>query len=224
MKPNTHELSALFLDVRKSYRLLHDYQRMVMDAVKYIGDQLGLQYAGGWPKFTKGQPRAGGGYLKNWSWDWLSMVLYEFHFTQDSRNNSRIPEGQDIRLSIVIVSDTGYFESDSETAQQPDLASYAPADRSGTKLAFVLSDQPWEGLDFFRNKKEMKRFLDTDGELPPKLKEQGAVGKCCDAALLMDEESTDALIGQLITLAGSDNIPLCRAQDFSRESEGSPSP
>jgi hypothetical protein len=38
---STHEpIDEVFLNVRKAYRLLHDFQRMVRDAVSYIGAQL----------------------------------------------------------------------------------------------------------------------------------------------------------------------------------------
>jgi hypothetical protein len=41
MNPSTASIEQALLDVRKAYRLLHDYQRMVMDALNYVGSSWG---------------------------------------------------------------------------------------------------------------------------------------------------------------------------------------
>lgn len=48
MNTNPAEIADALLDVRKSYRLLHDYQRAALDAASYIGNRLGLSYQGGY--------------------------------------------------------------------------------------------------------------------------------------------------------------------------------
>src|SRR5690242_3337576 len=69
----------VFLNVRKAYRLLHDYQLMVRDGVGYVLAQLDLDpgAGGGRAKFA-GDARAGYRYLSDSSWTWLPMMGWEF--------------------------------------------------------------------------------------------------------------------------------------------------
>jgi hypothetical protein len=203
MKPPSSAIDSALLDVRKAYRLLHDYQRMVLDAVTYLGNQLGLTYAGGWPKFSAATPRRGGGKLDNWAWDWLNMMEYDFHFTRD------LAGGKTLSLSMLLISDTGYFCSHQKSPQQTETADFLPPEESQTKIGFVISATDWKP-EFMEDREAMKIFIETGGELPDAFRWKGIVTRCYDLARLMSEESTNALIDELISAAKKAGVALER--------------
>ncbi|MDC7218749.1 MAG: hypothetical protein PQJ59_02350 [Spirochaetales bacterium] len=73
-KIDQKELNKALLEVRKAYRIIYEYQKRVLDLVKYISKSLGYQYAGGWSKFSSPSPKNGKGSLDNWAWDWLRFL------------------------------------------------------------------------------------------------------------------------------------------------------
>ena len=81
------EVESAFTEVRKAYRLLADYQRKVLDLVDFIGSSFGRTYSGGYPKYGNPSPRNGRGSLDYWSWDWLNLYFYEFHFGTEKIDN-----------------------------------------------------------------------------------------------------------------------------------------
>ena len=205
MSASTKEIDQALLDVRKAYRLLHDYQRAALDSAKYIGAQIGFTYSGGYSAFSDCTPRDGKGSLDNWSWDWLNLVFYDFHFTRE------IDENKVLNLSIWLFSDTGYFISDSAAAEQTDVATFAPVENSETKVGFLLYRDWRDELNQFPSDKDaVCRFVENDGELPSKLKVAGILGKCCDFSRLSDEVSTDTVIAELVHMAQSNGFPLER--------------
>jgi hypothetical protein len=203
MTPSTASIEQALLDVRKAYRLLHDYQRMVMDSVDYIGKQLGLSYGGGWPKFSDPTPKAGKGGPEFWAWDWLNMVQYEFHFGRD------LPTGGSLGLSMLLVSDTGYFCSDKEPVEKTNVLDFLPADRSQSKIGFVMSAKGWHP-EFMQTKAGMRTFIETGGDLPPECAAAGMVARCYDLSRLITEDSTNGLIDELISVATASGISLQR--------------
>ena len=198
------EIELALIDVRKAYRLLHDYQRAAMDAAKYIGAQLGFSYAGGWPRFSDCSPREGKGSLDNWAWDWLNLVFYEFYFEKEIGGN------EFLCLSILSFGDTGYFISDSPAADRTDVATFAEAENSGTKVGFLLYRTWNEEFNRFYDDKNVRRFLGNHGTVPEDLKETEILGKCCDFSRLADELSTEEVINELVRHAQSNGFPLER--------------
>jgi hypothetical protein len=195
-----------FLDVRNAYRLLHDFQRMVLDAVAFIGSQFGLTYDGGWPKFSATTPRGGHGKLDCWAWDWLNLMQYEFYFFRE------LGRGKELWFSVILVSDTGYFSSKSETLQKTDVADFLPAEQARTMVGFIMSTRElnqWKP-EFQGDRAAMRSFVEKGGKLPPKFAAPGFVTKCYDAGRLMSEASTSALIDELIVVANGAGIPLER--------------
>lgn len=196
-------IDETLLDVRKAYRLLSAYQRMALDAVNFIGNQLGMNYVGGWPLFSNVSPRDGKGKPENWSWDWLNMVLYEFHFTQT------LPDSRTLSFSIILISDTGCFTS-GNGIDEPVAANFLSPEQSKTKIGFLISaDNDWSPPSKATHA-DMKAF--TDGEVPAKYQAQGIVGRCWDFARLASEEETLALVDELITYANRHDIPLQRVE------------
>lgn len=206
MNPTPEQIEATFLDVRNAYRLLHDYQRMVMDGVKFLGNQLGLRYEGGWPKFSGVSPRAGGGTLDHWAWDWLNFVAYDFHFSNLAQEGSELP------FSVLLISDTGFFCSDRKYVEATDTRTFLPAENSNTKVGFVLSSGEWQP-DFMSDREAMKVFIEEGGRLMEPYNKPGILGKCYGLERLMSAESTNQLIDELILEANAACIPLKR-QDF----------
>jgi hypothetical protein len=199
-------IEATLLEVRKAYRLLHDYQRLVLDSVDYVGKQLGFEYAGGYSKFSATAPGQGKGQLKCWAWDWLNMVQYEFHFTRGG-------EGGGLwRFSILLISDTGYFCSTSDEAQKRDIDSFLPLEESATKVGFLLSAREWPAPAFMRDKEGMKRFIERDGEMPPEHVAAGVVSGCWSLARLASEEEASRLVDEIVLRARANNIPLQRVE------------
>lgn len=127
----SNEFDDAMENVRKAYRLLHDYQRMVLDAVKYIGNQLGLKYTLGKPKFSN--PSKLTSKLDSWAWDWLNMVFYEFHFKDLGP----------IKFSILLLSDTGYFESKNINSKKVDTKTFRKAKESHSKIILFISQNNW---------------------------------------------------------------------------------
>ena len=198
------EIERALVDVRRAYRLLHDYQRAALDAVNYLGAQLGLTYRGGWPKFSGCAPRNGRGSLDCWAWDWLNLVFYDFDFTWTAA-------GEEFYLSVSLVSDTGYYLRQDPAAERTDVGAFAPAEVSATKVGFLLYRQ-WEDEynRFKEDPEEFRRFFANDGELPEDIQAAGLVGKSADFSRLADQESADALIAELVHRARQHGYPLAR--------------
>ena len=205
MSTSKQDIDQALADVRRAYRLLHDYQRAALDAAAYIGSQLDLTYAGGYPFFSDCAPRPGKGSLDCWAWDWLNMVLYGFDFYRS------VGEGSFIRLTIWLFSDTGFYLSDDTNCEKTDVATFASVECSGTKVGFLIYREWQDGWNHFGESKELlRRFLEKEGELPEDFKDSEIVGKCCDFSRLSDEESTDAVLGELVNLAKSKGFSLER--------------
>lgn len=133
---NEYELKQALIDVRKSYRLIYAYQRRILDLAKFIGNIISFEYNGGWPKFSNECPKGGKGSLDNWSWDWLNMYHYSFIFKPKFTANSGI------LFSIILVSDTGFFESDTEDKR--DIGDFKSADESNSHLIISFGKDYWD--------------------------------------------------------------------------------
>lgn len=137
-----NELKSSLIEVRKAYRLLYDYQKKVLDLVNFIGSEFGRSYSGGYAKYSNVAPRNGKGVLGDWAWNWLNMYYYEFNFHNETD-----------KFSIVLISDTGFYESKKEypSLTRLDIDKYASANKSVTKLAFVYGDKIWSCAGFLKN-------------------------------------------------------------------------
>ena len=207
MSTSPSDINQALLEVRKGFRLLHNYQRLALDAVNYIGTQLGFRYAGGWARFSDNTPRGGKGTLDCWAWDWLNMMWQEFYFELEGVEKSPF------FLSIWLVSDTGYFAGADPAAERDAVEAFAPPEVSGTKLVFLLYDAEAD-YDALYNlsadaKEELRRFF-VEGVTPRLFEQYKVFGKCYDFAEAKDEASTDALIENLIQSAKAKGYSLAR--------------
>lgn len=206
LNASTAAVEQALLDVRRAYRLIHDYQRMALDAVNHIGKQLGMTYAGGYPKFSDASPRPGKGELDFWSWDWLNLIFYEFHFTRT------LPKGNLLRMSILLISDTACFDSGKEQRSDPSGGDFIAAEKSKTEIGFIISAKNWPHPAFLHNNAGMKAFIESSGELPAEMSKEGVIGKCYPFSRLATENDTAALIEELISYANRCDIPLSRSK------------
>ena len=196
---STHmSTNAVFLNVRKAYRLLHDYQRMVLDAVNHIGAQLDIPYNGGWSKLA-GDTRSGWTKLFQSSWDWLAMAFYEFHYVKD------LADDQWLSLSFFVISDTGFIQGDGD---KETLSSFTDPELSASRFAFILRKTHWEPFPFMEDKIQMRNFIKADGSLPKDLIEAGFVGKCYDMSCLTSESEANKVVCDIIAFAKERSWPL----------------
>jgi hypothetical protein len=93
-------------DVRRAYRLLHDYQRRILDTVKRVTQLIGRDVIGGYPLFSESAPRAGAFIdLNRSAWDWLSLYAYEFYFRD-------VESEEQLKFAIAFQADTGCYDND----------------------------------------------------------------------------------------------------------------
>jgi len=130
------EFDKALIDVRKAYRLLYHYQRRVMDTVQFISDQTAFSFHGGWSWFSGAMPKHKSVNLAHWAWDWLNMYLYDFHL------GNRDVAGVKYHLSVILQSDTGFF--DSKTSDRCNLEAFAPVEESETRLILCLGVNHWD--------------------------------------------------------------------------------
>jgi len=204
MSSSKAEIDQALVDVRRAYRLLHDYQRAALDTVKYIGTRLGFVYSDGCANFSEGTPRGSRRDLLDcWSWDWLNLVFYDFTFTQD-------PEAKDpVRFAIWLFSDTGFFCSQESKPSQTDVSTFATPERSGTKIGFFIFrawKSEYDGLK--DDREQLRHFIETGGDLPRVFTEGGVVARCYDFSAVADQESTDKVISDLKELASNGRFLL----------------
>jgi len=222
MNSNSAKTTNALIDVRKAYRLLYDYQRAALDVATYISVQLGFTpYWGGVPRFSDCSPRSEKGSLDCWAWDWLNLIFYEFRF------GKYIGDDEELRFSILLFSDTGYFISDTlngeANEQKKEVSSFAEVERSGTKIGFLLyksSKADRKKIDdakaqfllcnSIQSKDACRRFLENEGEVPTELQEVGFLGKCYDFSCFCDAASSDAIINELVSAAQLRGFPLER--------------
>lgn len=205
MNSTPSQIDEVLLDVRKAYRLLHDYQRMVLDSIRYIGSQLDIPYNAGWSKFA-GETHSGFTKLIQWSWDWLPMICYEFHFLKLLGNN------EFLSLSFLVISDTGFIEGDDTANDRTIISAFAPAEKSATKFAFILRRTHWNPLEFMADKVKMRDFIKEHGKLPDTLVAAGFVGRCYDLSCLASEDQANQIVNDIVALAELKAFPLKRVK------------
>jgi hypothetical protein len=188
-----------FRNVRKAYRLLHEYQGMVLDAVRYIKSQLDTQdyciyqqFAG---SFCDSRIK-----LDQSSWAWLPMAFCEFNFYKSLPNNELLS------LSFFVISDTGFFERETDTNDKEQLSAFAkPDDQSSTKFAFILRKFHWENQPhlippFMEDKAQMRNFI-KNGSLPDDLIKAGFAGNIYDMSCLASEREANNVVKDVINFA-----------------------
>lgn len=154
-KINTQELHQTLNDVRKSYRLLALYQRRILDTVKFIANHYNLQLQGGHSKFSNTAKKGKGVQFDHWSWDWLSMYLYEFNL------GSKIIDSNTYHFKIIHQADTGFYDTNhSEKISKTNLSQFASSEQSESYLYFIIS----KNSDGWPLEKLLKDHLHKDSD------------------------------------------------------------
>lgn len=146
----------LTLEVRKAYRLLFDYQRRVLDLIKFIGSTYNIPFKKGKPLFSS----RGSNNINNWSWDWIYMYCYEFHFQRNAHNTN-------LWFSIILRNDTGFFENhlEDETLSRLDIEKFKEVETSKTDLIFLAGRPNWK-FDVLKDATENEKgFIKEQGVL-----------------------------------------------------------
>lgn len=126
------------LEVRKAYRLLFDYQRRILDLMKFVGETYDLPYKKGKPLFSS----KAGNKLTNWSWDWIYMYCYDFRFEGKEKDNP-------IQFSVILKNDSGYYDANLENKISAlHIEKFKPVEVSRTELIFIAGalDTPFDAL------------------------------------------------------------------------------
>lgn len=133
-KLNQNEISTVLKDVRSAYRLLALYQKRLLDVVKYVGNKYGLSFHSGWSKFSNPASHGTRASIDKWSWDWLSLYLYEF-------NLGTIEINQDLyRFKILHQGDTGFFDASiNKRVDKQNVEEFEDTSISKTRLFFIIS-------------------------------------------------------------------------------------
>lgn len=132
-----NQLEETFVDVRKAYRLLYHHQRRILDLTNFIKNTLNFPVFETYPWFSGKQPKPGKTNPNNWSWDWLNSYFMDFHV-----GDKQVKDGY-VKLSIVILNDSGFFENEN-LADKTKVESFYDVDNSKTKLIFVIGKNIWD--------------------------------------------------------------------------------
>lgn len=194
-----------FTEVRKAYRLLHDYQRMVIDAIRYIEREIDIPAWVVWSHFA-GDARAGNRYLTSSSWDWLPMMSSVFHFLRQ--------EGDDYHgLTFLVISDDGFIPGDNRDRE--DVTTFIPVEQSETRVAtFLYRQHPHTFNKNLFPKDALHDFLREGKALPPTI-----TGRVYNAEKFCDYEGLDQILSDLFTTARSIEFPLKKIERRPTKSE-----
>jgi len=185
------QVDSLFADIRTAHRLIYEYQKRVIDLVFYIKGKLNFpDRVAGYKKFSNaiGKTRTYSNdyaeanlsiFNTMWAWDFLYSYMMEFYLGE-----VEIMKHTFCAMSIIEISDTGYYSSRQQDRNQQDIQTFANIEDSNTMLIFVFETT---------NNKEYK-FWDTSDE---KIREWILSTKTClekknDDDIFFDNESTYA--------------------------------
>jgi hypothetical protein len=195
MNSSSHNVERALVDVRRAYRLLHDYQRAALDTAKYIGAQLGVTYRDGYPRFSDPAPKKGRNALNCWAWDWLNFVHFDLNFFKP------LQQGE-LGLSIMFFSDTGIYSGEPSESADPNHLTFASVENSKTQVGFLLFptwNDEWDRLLYDHD--ALRCFLQNDGKLPDALQLGGCIAKCFNFSQMSNQSATDEVITALIQFA-----------------------
>lgn len=141
------DLDNAFTDVRNAFRLLARYQSRVLDIVDYIREQTLYTDMWGLRRFCntissrKNCPGENYATLNvssdMWSWDFMYNYLFEYYFGEVKIHRKII------EMSVIEVSDDGFYKSMANNPSATDISTYLPADESSSYLIFTAGWKAW---------------------------------------------------------------------------------
>lgn len=135
-KLNLIQINEALKDVRNAYRLLSLYQKRLLDIIKYVTNGYNVTFNSGWSKFSNTAYNGSKVALDKWSWDWLSMYLYEFNLGEIAIDNVK----DKYYLKIVHQGDTGFYDANEEMKiSQLNADQFGDVNAAVTRLFFIIS-------------------------------------------------------------------------------------
>lgn len=148
---NINTPQDLFENIRKSVRLLYEYQKRMQGTMFHIKSILNLSPAGRIEvnKLYSRAPRLSKEYGEtqlsrgNWAWDYIYPMVMEYHLGEKKINKSVF------RLSVIQVTDDGYYKAKNQElpVDRLDTYTYSAPERSDSVLLFVMeirsNDSSW---------------------------------------------------------------------------------
>lgn len=141
------ELDNAFVDVRNAFRLLARYQSRVLDIINYIREQFpftdmwGLRRFGNVISTRKNCPGDNYATLRIYSdmgaWDFMYNYIFEYYFGQVKIQRKVID------MSVIQVSDDGFYKSMSSKPSQTDISSFLPAEEANSYLVLTAGWKAW---------------------------------------------------------------------------------
>lgn len=140
MESNVNNADELFLNVRKSIRLLYEYQHRVQGTMFHIKSLLNLSTPQNDNRIEINKlfsdPIHGSNnsqfrlYSGNWAWDFLFPMAMEYH----------LGERDKFKLSVIVVTDDGFFKAlkKDPSAKKEKTETFAAVDASDTVVLFVM--------------------------------------------------------------------------------------
>lgn len=201
------ELNNTFVDVRNAFRLLNQYQKRVLHIVDYIREQtLYTDMRGGkWYfdqiKRRNIQDEYNLAVSKDmWGWDFLYGYIFEYYFGKID-----LDCGRKVKMSIIQVSDDGFFISDNDKKQMTNVSSFAPSEASHSYVVLIISIYTTKDPTmWFNNKKHqndnqkefLTQFLSSYEETRNEKAENGevAIMKKYEMQRFSSQQSTDEII------------------------------
>lgn len=122
-------------DVRDAYRIVHAYQRRILDTMNLVGDAFPEASFYYWDCLNYNHPpQRSSDIRKVWAWDALPMHGFSVFLTREMPESYRVkPGGWMLELSALA---DDAFESEGEG--EPDATSFAGSDQAGTKFDLVM--------------------------------------------------------------------------------------
>ncbi len=144
MENNVNNAEELFLNVRKSIRLLYDYKHRVQGTMFYIKQLLNLNPSSRievnklFSNSPQGSQFHGQFQLSrgNWAWDFLFPMAMEYYLG-DKQNADK---DHWFGMSVIVVTDNGFFKAAKENtaARKEDIDTFANVGSSDTIALFVM--------------------------------------------------------------------------------------
>lgn len=181
-KLSQHELKNVFTDVRRAYRLLYNYHDRIQDLARFIANRLEFHdFRLGRPLFSDPlQPKK---IINNdrWTWDFLPGYCFDYLFAD------RVFQDRKYHLSILLVSDTGYYDNYEKVNHKIEESDFLPPERATSDLYLILRHpNTWNTLE--------KLLKDKS-----RLEEEGHLGEKDDPKLIYSQFSLDAFHNEAST-------------------------
>lgn len=143
---NITTTKELFTNIRKSIRLLYEYQKRMQGTMFHIKSLLNLSPAGRIEvnKLFSRAPRQSKDYGEsqlwdgNWAWDYLYPMAMEYYLGE-----KRIKDN-DFCLSVIQVTDDGYYRARQQnlSPNRCDTYTFSPSEDSDSIVLFVMEIKP----------------------------------------------------------------------------------